>query len=408
MKRGVRVSATSWVGVVRFQQFEIRVVPKLAGDALDLLQMIRFASGLETLRRLPSCRDVDTSKCGLLELFVLLLAEQCERLVRNGLLADYVHQNEWLGVVRGRIDVRRQVTERFGRCDQVACSHDDRRHDIGENRLLTAALQAARRCPLPPALGQRVSLLADLFGDVAGGDDGRPVRRAVEYHRLNEHYRDAHVLANLVIDGLGAGDLLSGGRVNSYAFLFDMNSLFERFVWRACHRLLSPHQFRVRYQLADDSVIREAGGRPYGRVIPDLVVERAPTFEVRLPIDAKYKAYDDRHVANSDIYQAFVYAQAYGEAKNHIRDAAVLLYPSQQATSEPLRLRVRRADNTFAEILVLGWHVPSVLNELQTGKHGPQSQRLLEAVERYTKPVVVPAVTSPPPVTAVVGLSSGG
>jgi 5-methylcytosine-specific restriction enzyme subunit McrC len=52
------------------------------------------------------------------------------------------------------------------------------------------------------------------------------------YHRLNEHYRNPHALAWLILDGLGTRDVLVTGETNCFAFLIDMNRLFQMFVFR--------------------------------------------------------------------------------------------------------------------------------------------------------------------------------
>lgn len=75
LRAGVRVTARSWVGIVRFERFEVRVVPKLAGDNIGLVEMIEFATGLDSLRRSSSARSLHAEGTGLFDLIALLLAE---------------------------------------------------------------------------------------------------------------------------------------------------------------------------------------------------------------------------------------------------------------------------------------------------------------------------------------------
>ena len=51
LRQGLRFTATSWVGVVRLSGFEVRVVPKLIGQDLRLLEMLEFTDGIEALSR---------------------------------------------------------------------------------------------------------------------------------------------------------------------------------------------------------------------------------------------------------------------------------------------------------------------------------------------------------------------
>ena len=127
LRTGVRVTARSWVGVVRFERFEVRVVPKLAGDNLGLVEMIEFATGLSALRRSASTRTLQAEGAGLLDLIALLLAEATEVVLRGGLLADYVEREDDLPVVRGRLLADQQMLRRFGRVDRLVCRFDERR-----------------------------------------------------------------------------------------------------------------------------------------------------------------------------------------------------------------------------------------------------------------------------------------
>jgi 5-methylcytosine-specific restriction enzyme subunit McrC len=56
LRQGLRFRSKSWVGVVRFSQFEVRILPKLAGGDLRLVELIEFTTGLDALRRYPSVR----------------------------------------------------------------------------------------------------------------------------------------------------------------------------------------------------------------------------------------------------------------------------------------------------------------------------------------------------------------
>src|SRR5262249_10585356 len=136
LRTGVRVTARSWVGVVRFERFEVRVVPKLAGGNLGLVEMIEFATGLDALRRSSSARLLHTKNTGLMDLLALLLAEASEAILRGGVLADYVEREDEIAVLRGRLLGDQQLLRRFGQIDRLVCRFDEHEQDIVENQLL--------------------------------------------------------------------------------------------------------------------------------------------------------------------------------------------------------------------------------------------------------------------------------
>ena len=384
---GVRVEARSWVGVVRFEQFEICVEPKLAGNNLGLVEMLEFAAGLDALRRtsFPRARTLRAEDFALFDLIALLLAEACEYLMRGGLLADYVTQEEDLPVIRGRFLAAQQLLRPFRRLDRLACRFDEHEQDILENRLLGAALGAAAQRIHHEELRRRLRALRALFEEVCRPEqlDLAAAPHELVYHRMNEHYRDAHTLAWLILDGLGTKDLLAADTITCFSFLLDMNALFEQFVYRLIDRLCIPAGLRVHYQLRDSSiVINMATHRPYARIVPDILVEdRTGGVTARVAVEAKYKLYDDRKLAPADVYQSFLYAYAYGPTSFSGPPAAILLYPATRDAARSTYLRVRNAQGRAgADLFALGLSIPAALAEIKDGYRGPATDCLREAI----------------------------
>jgi 5-methylcytosine-specific restriction enzyme subunit McrC len=389
LRSGVRVSATSWVGVARFEQFEVRVVPKLTGGNLGLVEMIEFATGLDALRRNSGARTLATEGASLFDLVALLLAEGCERIARGGLLADYVEIEDELPTVRGRLLGDRQVLKKFGRVDRVICRFDELEQDVVENQILAAALEKCAQRVKDDAVRLRVGRLRSLFAEACSPKKLNPedARQQLTYNRLNAHYKDAHALAWIVLDGLRAlKDIYTPGRARSFAFLLDMNLLFERFVLRLFERLFGGDLYAVEYQRADRSIVWDANSnRPYSRVIPDLLLRtKHPPF-YRLAVDAKYKLYDERKIAPGDVYQSFLYAYAYAQEKGESKSppTSLIIYPSSSGAPGAVRLRVVNTNKMVgAEIYALGLPVPDCLRELRTSVLGHTVSPLQNIVAR--------------------------
>lgn len=385
LRSGVRVSATSWVGVARFERFEVCVTPKLAGGNLGLVEMIEFATGLDALRRSSGVRTLETEGANLFDLVALLLAESCERIARGGLLADYVEVEDELPAVRGRLLGDRQLLKRFGQVDRVVCRYDELEQDVVENQILAAALEKCARRVRDDAVRLRVGRMRALFAEACSPEklNLEVSRQHLAYNRLNAHYQDPHALAWLVLDGLRAvKDIFTPGRTRCFAFLLDMNLLFERFVHRLFDIILDSALYAVDYQRADRSIIWDVDkNRPYSRVIPDLLVHsRRPPLN-RLAIDAKYKLYDERKVSPGDVYQSFLYAYAYGGIRENEPSRALIIYPASVGALRSINLRVRSAARvTGAEISAFSLSIPECLKEVRSGGAGPAIAVLKEAV----------------------------
>ena len=316
------------------------------------------------------------------------LAEHCEYLLRGGLLADYVETEDELAAVRGRILADKQMLKKFGRLDRVICRFDEQEQDVAENQILGAALDKCARRVQDEKVRLRVGRLRSIFAEVCNYQnfDLESTRQRIVYHRLNSHYRDPHELAWLILEGLGAvNDLFTTGQTTCFAFLIDMNLLFERFVYRLIEKILVGTSFEMDYQRGDRSIIWNADKNlPYSSVKPDLLIRSRYSPPRRLAIDAKYKLYDERKISSADVYQSFLYAYAYGETVGEKSPpAALILYPSSASLTQSVRLHVRSAKKLAgAEISALGLSIPVCLDEVEGACSWHALSQLRESVTK--------------------------
>jgi len=386
LRSGLRVITQAWVGVVRFERFDICIEPKLTGDNLGLVEMIAYTAGLDALRRVQSVRTMHAAEGDLFDLLALLLAEACVKVARAGLLADYVAHEEALPAVRGRILADQQVIRQFGRIDRIECRFDEQDTDIAENQILAGALDICMARVKDEMVRRQVRRLQALFAEVCDPSavDFRALRVTLSYNRLNEYYHDAHDLAWLILDGLGVHDILSSGATKSFAFLIDMNRLFEAFIERVLDALCTRSELRMWTQRKDRSILwDEIQQRPYATVIPDILIARQAGGPAFLPLDAKYKRYDERKVSNDDIYQTMLYALAYGPRKGDHPPQALLLYPASvpQPVESVISVRDMYEQNR-GSIRVIGIHLPSLLKEVRDGMSGPMSQVIMNCIDQ--------------------------
>lgn len=360
------ISTSSWVGVARFSNLDIRVVPKLVGGELNLLRMIAYASGVEVLRRLPNLRSMPPSGEDLLQLVCLLLAEEAGWILRQGLLRDYRIAEDALRVLRGRLRVREQYLRRFGQLNLLECRFDEYDADIPENQLPSAALGVARYLARGPDLSFEIGRLAALWSEACFPPvlDPQWYMDRISYGRRNRHYRTAHTLAALLLRNAGFTDAFHSRPGAVRTFLVDMNELFERFVEQLISDALQGTALRVSAQSQLRATIRDdCTGRSYASVRPDLVITDMNSG-TRVPVDVKYKRYDLKKVATADVYQSFLYAYALGT-----RDPkrAGIVHPAVNAPTM-VNLSVHSASGAKgASIGIAGIDVPGLLEALGPG-----------------------------------------
>lgn len=373
----VDVTASAWVGVVRFSDLDVHITPKYVGGNLSLLMMLDYIHGTGFLRELDNRRTLHADGDHLHELLCRMLANQANQLLRDGLARTYRSVNDELAVLRGRLDHRTQILRRFGQLDRLHCSSDEHDTDNPENQLICVALGVARSLISAGPLRSTIGKLHTVFAEVCAPTTRDPdwYRSRITYGRLNERYRTGHGLAYLLLDHIGFDDLYNTqSKVEVHSFLLNMNSVFEEFITTLLADALHGSGHRVAPKQRHHSMIFEAdSGRPYASIIPDLTIETRldnSIMEQRVPVDVKYKLYDDRQITTGDIYQAFTYALALSSGSTNA--AAGVIYPGRQ-TKVTTRLDIApHAAPTRARITIASVDLATILDQIRSNGTLPE------------------------------------
>ena len=299
-----------------------------------LIHMLSVAHGLRIAD--GELAALDMQRRDFLELLARLFADRLRAAVRRGLPRRYAEREEDLGMLRGRLDVKRQFTHLAARPDRLACRFDELSEDTPLNRVLKAAVMRLAHIARSAENVRALVELAARFESV--GDSRDPLREPVRLDRTNTAFHDLHRLARLFL--AGEWQSTASGSALGFALLFPMNELFEEFIGCSLRRALAPRP--VHLQHGGLHALEDEDGTGIFRLVPDVVID-SPTGSVIVDTKWKHLEHDDRRlgIEQSDIYQMLAYARAYGVAR------AILLYPwSKDAGGRDGILRRWKAANS--------------------------------------------------------------
>ena len=314
------------VGVLATPGSTLEILPKIDGDdgAVRAALVRMLAVALELRVADGEITALQTQRHDLLELLIRLFAVRLLAAVRRGLPRHYRARTEDLKLLRGRLDVTRQLTQLAVRSDLLACRFDELSVDTPLNRVLKAAVSRLIAFTRSSATARCLAELAARLEFV--GDTPDPLREPVRLDRSNTAFHELHRLARMFL----AGDWQStaSGTASGFALVFAMNDLFEAFIARSVRRAVAP--WRVHLQHSRHYAI-EAPDGPLFRLKPDIVVE---TPDGPIVLDTKWKRLDPGektlNIDSPDIYQMQAYAHAYDAAR------LVLVYPwCQEVVAQP-------------------------------------------------------------------------
>ena len=314
-KKQWRLTTAGWVGTIPLDGLLLEIRPKI--PLRNLYQMLATAYDLD-IHRLD---DTITSDSQSLQTLWQKLAEWLADLtllrIRRGLQRAYMPQTATLPYLRGRLRVRELSSD----LTQLPVVFGAISADIPHNQLILAALQTIRRTlPLPPPLHAKIEKAYRTLQATVTPTRINP--DTLNYDRLTADYQPIHALCRFFLDN--STPFHSTGDIPMLPFLFNMASLFEKFVarWLAAHL---PDQFALviqeRTRLSASTI----------EIAIDLVLTERQSGRVLSVLDTKWKSAEKP--TNADLYQIAFYANS-----RHSPTAA-LIYPKPLA--QPLDSMIR-------------------------------------------------------------------
>lgn len=360
MERGHRkLKFTQFCGVLQVGHLQIEVLPKIHGSSdirdsqRSLLKMLAVAGEID----LPDAGEAQLSSNAstLLDVFIHHFARELELQLQHGMLLNYVDVEENLDQVRGRIDLLRQQRENLFTPQRIACRFSERSSDIRLNRLIRSALDIVHSMAADPLLQQYVGSLRSRFAAVNPLRQGEPLPEEGNLTRLQRRYSAVIKMARMFVSRRFQ-DVRSGS-APTFSLLFDMNTLFERYVARVLKQPARALGMRLieqgprRYLGTDD--------RGKGRLLmkPDITLlshgnDHGATLVAI--IDTKWKLLNPSKVLSSvnaaDLYQMTAYGYAYD------CPSLALVFPEQAGlpASKPRRISVETPTGRH-EISLIGF-----------------------------------------------------
>lgn len=292
------IKATQYCGILNLDGENFYILPKIAEDArhdLDVfIYMLMYAYDVNV-----GNEDLSGSanrKHRLLEVLIKMFTNKLLEQLRLGLYREYITLQDNLTTLRGKYlidqNTRHNVTHQ-----RMYCEFDEFGMDNPLNRFFLFAIKTL----LPFATDKReLRLIEAIFDETAYEHMDIHRNTTIDFNRLNRRYRESFDIAMLLLKHL-IPIFAAGNR--SFAFLFDMNELFEKFIGRIVQSVEPATKLQME--------------RNFGslKLKPDIVT---PT----MIIDTKYKKVSGREeLSAADKYQMFAYGRNFGVRQT------MLLYP---------------------------------------------------------------------------------
>ncbi|VVB55601.1 McrBC 5-methylcytosine restriction system component [uncultured archaeon] len=338
------LKATNLIGIVRIGDFSIEILPKIditgKADAKDaesvysartnLLFLLRYAFDLKPYEN--DIAAMHKKPADWFEILTFLYAKNLQEALKRGIFRNYITHEENLGVLKGKWLISQHLNINPFQKHRFYVQYDEFSPDNLLNQVLKFATIQIRCQSMDASNRQQLAILSDWMDEVILPPAlNNAVLEQIIFTRLNERFRPLFNMAKLFLENQAIET--QAGATNAFAYTFDMNKLFEKFI----AKFIQEHRGRILggtgYELCDilekargshKYLAKDDKGKDIFRLEPDIIFKNKDGT-VPLIIDTKYKILNDKErkkgIKEEDMYQAAVYAQIYKCQR------VVLIYP---------------------------------------------------------------------------------
>jgi 5-methylcytosine-specific restriction enzyme subunit McrC len=321
-----RIKFNNYVGVIQVKNLTIEILPKADNNSDDQNSKDKWHNALISMLqvcKLVKLNAISNAKlklksASILDLYYDLFLSETETIFKHGLRKSYRPVDENLNKVKGKILFTKHISKNSFHRERFFVEHKIFDSNNKLNQILLKALLVLKSIAHNPNHNTRINKLLLNFEGISEENITSQWFEKIKYDRNTERYKRALTLAKLII--LKYSPDLKGGNENVLAIMFDMNLLYENYIYRKLKTLQS-------HPLLPNIRISEQNRTPFWEsrgLRADILIE---TTDKRIVIDTKWKVLNDDKPSDGDLKQMFAYNLHYDT------DLSILLYPKTTVSS---------------------------------------------------------------------------
>lgn len=320
------VKFRQYVGVLCLNGITIEVLPKAdkgCGNEMfwrdKLMFMLSKVYKLDVQAPSTVSQKLRTNS-PILDIFIKKLLDEIDALLNRGLVKCYRKDDGNQKSLKGKLLLNKQIQTNYVHQERFYVQYTTYDYEHIMNRILYQALKLVIQTSHNAYLRDKANSLLLSFPELKGIDVTAETFNMLCFNRKTEDYKSALKLAKLLLlhyapKQIGHGD-------NILALMFDMNKLWEEFVYCTLRNKLH-NGYHVKFQVVK-RYWRLNAISIFKTIRPDIVIYHQD--EVAGIIDTKWKS-PDKTPSDGDLHQMFVYSKMFKTSK------VALLYPSADKQS---------------------------------------------------------------------------
>ena len=337
---GIRLN--EYVGVIQVGNIIIEVLPK--ADNLKetdqdkskwrniLIGMLKTTGGLDV--HIPSSSSLRYQSNSILDLYFELFIKEVEYLLHSGLTKKYRKKEANVTSLKGCLQFNKHIQLNIAHQERFFVRHTTYDVEHMLHIILFKTINLLKNINTNVSLHGRIHALLLHFPSMPDIKVSEAIFEKLVFNRKTGNYKSAINISKLLL--LRYHPDVVAGRNDVLALMFDMNLLWEKFVYKSLYKY--KHDYpgtTIRDQYRKLFWQSATGSRT--RIIPDIVVNEGQ--ENCIVLDTKWKNLNGYNPSPDDLRQMYVYHEYYS-AKS-----VALIYPGKESFKSGVFLDPKREHN---------------------------------------------------------------
>ncbi|MEY3498400.1 MAG: hypothetical protein RL308_69 [Bacteroidota bacterium] len=317
---GVRFN--EYVGVIQVDGAIIEVLPKADRNENKTYWQQMLISMLQSVGAFdihaPSSANLQLKVNSILDLYFELFINELQFLMHSGLVKKYRKTEANQNALKGSLNFPKHINKNIVHKERFFVNYTTYDKDHKLHQILDKALKVLNQINTNTRLKSRIGSLMLDFPEVSDIKITESLFDKLFFDRKTISYKGAIDIAKLIL--LNYHPDLSKGRNDVLALMFDMNLLWEQFVYKSLYRFKSKDE-EIHAQHVRDFWKPQSGYK--SKMKPDIVLKNKITGK-SIVLDTKWKNLNGYNPSPEDLRQMFVYMKYFDANK------VALIYPGTE------------------------------------------------------------------------------
>ncbi len=317
------IIAKSWVGVIKYKKHQFQILPKLICDngnteniLKNLIFMLSYTKKLDI--RTSDTAKLSNSKNPFIEILIREYAKSLFECLKRITPKKYVREEDNLNYLKGKIKFTENIRYNCVNQSKFYCEYDE----FSENNILNQLFLFVSTCLYNISNDsynkKTLKFIINYYSDIKLVRFNRFTAEKINLSRNQKLFKKPFNLAKMFIEKTSVD--LSKNKFENITLIWDMNKLFEEFVFEIMKKFEGELGCKLVAQKGRRLLKNDTSKKR--NTFVDIMVEKGDGDELeRIVLDTKYKKFvssDD--FSNADVFQVSTYCLL------HNADKAVLIY----------------------------------------------------------------------------------